>query len=519
MSEKSKKLDNRIIAAFIIFAVYVVLNLFFPRSGDDWAWGSKIGIDRLNSFFADYNGRYAGNLLVIALTRSRIAEVLCKAATMTLCCILPSYMIKSRELKYVALSTFMMFLIPKNVLAQTVVWTSGFTNYVPPIVMLAVYYLMIDNIFGREAPSYKPLLVPAAFLIGFVGTLFMENLTILYVFIGIVILVYTRIRFKKTPLVQVAFLIGSVGGTAAMFTNGAYLNISQSKDSYRSTALDSSLVETVSDNLTVLVREFVCYNPVMVALLSLLCAWLCYAAAKKEKLPCSVGKLKVTAGLNLASALLLVSLYFVYDRLITVTPFIGKRAKLYLIFIVVGIYCLTLIIELLIAVRDSGMRDRIMLLILSLGVMTAPLLIVKPLHARNLMPMYFMTVVLMIVLLKHIESLTPMSEVVSKGVCISSAAAAGASFLVLLSVYVPAMHYGEIRDKSAAIQNSRSNDGNLYICDIPNEGWLWMVNPFGDSLWELRYKQYNHLDESLKIKFVSYKKYEAWCKEHSIDFE
>ena len=72
MSEKSKKLDNRIIAAFIIFAVYVVLNLFFPRSGDDWAWGSKIGIDRLNSFFADYTALCRYELRGRIPARSRV---------------------------------------------------------------------------------------------------------------------------------------------------------------------------------------------------------------------------------------------------------------------------------------------------------------------------------------------------------------------------------------------------------------------------------------------------------------
>ena len=55
------------LAAF--FAVFSALAFLFPLSGDDWAWGSSIGMDRLHTLFRDYNGRYAGNLAALLLTR------------------------------------------------------------------------------------------------------------------------------------------------------------------------------------------------------------------------------------------------------------------------------------------------------------------------------------------------------------------------------------------------------------------------------------------------------------------
>ena len=55
-----------------IFIAFFVLCLLFPYTGDDWAWGTKIGINRLNNWFANYNGRYAGNLLVLLITKSKI---------------------------------------------------------------------------------------------------------------------------------------------------------------------------------------------------------------------------------------------------------------------------------------------------------------------------------------------------------------------------------------------------------------------------------------------------------------
>lgn len=44
----------------ICFFLIAALCWLFPYTGDDWAWGSQIGIERLKSGFANYNGRYVG---------------------------------------------------------------------------------------------------------------------------------------------------------------------------------------------------------------------------------------------------------------------------------------------------------------------------------------------------------------------------------------------------------------------------------------------------------------------------
>ncbi len=51
-----------------------------PLSLDDWAWGGKIGIERFETMFKGYNGRYLGNFLILAMSRSKILRV----AVMTL---------------------------------------------------------------------------------------------------------------------------------------------------------------------------------------------------------------------------------------------------------------------------------------------------------------------------------------------------------------------------------------------------------------------------------------------------
>lgn len=55
----------------------------FPYTGDDWAWGSQLGLDRLDNWFDNYSGRYFGNLIVLALTRSNILKAVVMAFCLT----------------------------------------------------------------------------------------------------------------------------------------------------------------------------------------------------------------------------------------------------------------------------------------------------------------------------------------------------------------------------------------------------------------------------------------------------
>lgn len=59
---------NPYLTLLIGVALLVMFAMSFPRL-DDLTWGSSMGLDRLRSWFAGYNGRYVGNIIVILLTR------------------------------------------------------------------------------------------------------------------------------------------------------------------------------------------------------------------------------------------------------------------------------------------------------------------------------------------------------------------------------------------------------------------------------------------------------------------
>ena len=112
-----------------LFAFLFLLTYYFPYSNDDWAWGSKTGLERLQNGFKDYNGRYLGNLLVILLTRSNIF----KALLMTITYFGIGYFIKKIVNKnsngVMIFSILMLFLVNRFVFRETIVNTSGFINY------------------------------------------------------------------------------------------------------------------------------------------------------------------------------------------------------------------------------------------------------------------------------------------------------------------------------------------------------------------------------------------------------
>ena len=63
------------------FVLLAVLCYLFPYTGDDWSWGSSVGIDRINAGFVDYGGRYFGYIIVLVLTRLRVLKAFVMAGT------------------------------------------------------------------------------------------------------------------------------------------------------------------------------------------------------------------------------------------------------------------------------------------------------------------------------------------------------------------------------------------------------------------------------------------------------
>lgn len=247
-----------VISQMFCFSFFSLLwHCCFPIPGDDWAWGSQIGLDRLENGFDNYNGRYAGNLLVLLLTRNKVLD----AAVMSFCFWASCRLClgSSTEHKGVLLpfAVILFFIMPTGLFRQTVVWTAGFCNYVPSGLCAVAYIVAIQSLFQGVFPRISRYLAPLFLLLGFAGGLFVENMTIFLLLLGVFVVVYSALRCKRIHPVSVAFLLGTLAACICMFSNSAYRSIAAGDDSYRTMAsgltslisLSITQLQTICDNL------------------------------------------------------------------------------------------------------------------------------------------------------------------------------------------------------------------------------------------------------------------------------
>ena len=205
--------DNKkyIIFTALAWALFAILIYLAPYTGDDWPWGSKTGKWRYDTWFEDYNGRFAGNLLVLALTRSEALQVFVISLSVLVIIFLPLLFAKKKSLSLLCVSSMLFLMMPHPIFVQSIMWTSGFTNYVPPIIFTLIYLILLKDVFENESPQYSLvqhiLLTAIAGGIGYVGALFMENVTIYNVIVGVGIIAYTLIKHKKVYPFHISYLI------------------------------------------------------------------------------------------------------------------------------------------------------------------------------------------------------------------------------------------------------------------------------------------------------------------------
>lgn len=230
----------------VLFFLVFTLCWIFPYTGDDWAWGSSIGIDRWNSWFQNYSGRYVGNMIVLILTRFRFL----RAAVMAVCMVGMSYMfVKISNCKhYISLFVIaLQFAAPKEILRQSIVWTSGFSNYVTSITLFILYIFLITCVFSdQNRLVVKSILL---FLLGYLSAMIVEHITIMQIIVGMGIVFWTWIKKWRHKSIYIFYLLGSVLGTITMFSNECYASAVAGTDGYRSIATSmSELCVKICDN-------------------------------------------------------------------------------------------------------------------------------------------------------------------------------------------------------------------------------------------------------------------------------
>ena len=228
------KRNKRIILYLLTVVLFGVFYYFLPFAGDDWAWGSDIGIDRLKNGFDGYNGRYLGNILIILATRSVIFKVLFCALIMFLLIFILNKIFdnlshcKGSTINYiVAFSSVLILVLPNQIsfgdlqpfqiFGSTVGWLSGFTNYVVPSVLILIFYYFVTSKGYENKAVYVLLIVD-----GVLSCLCVEHYTLFCLLFSLGVIAYRYYHYKRICKKSLFFFLGSLIGTAVMFSNSAY---------------------------------------------------------------------------------------------------------------------------------------------------------------------------------------------------------------------------------------------------------------------------------------------------------
>ena len=516
MKEKFKKIltpYTLICGLAILFFGY--LAFLFPYSGDDWAWGSIMGIERLEIFFDNYNGRYLGNFVVLAITRSKALKVVLMAISYFLSCWLCYKYSPSKKNATLLFAIFTFLLMPRTIFLQSVVWASGYANYVPSALLSVGYILIIRNITGQDAPKYPKLLFIATLIMGFCGAPFMENIALFNICLGIAVIGYCIIKFKKVYLTHISFLVGAVAGAVWMFSNTAYKSVATGEDTYRTAATGmEKILEQAEVNIKIICNNLVIENfvicIVITLLLSLLVADLFRNSQSKVK--------KYTAALMLV--INIVFLFFVVCKKLKTASYYACTDsfkffdELWFPIVTTCTLAITALIIVLLCVRKHE-RFSILLPLYCIPVVVAPLLVVTPIGPRCFYISYLLTMVFAAGIFGYLTKDIESESSKAKSICGALAIALLLQAIFYISVFVPIHKYDTKRNEFAKIQSENKED-TIVVCYLPNIGYVWCSSP-GKEPWPTRYKLFHEL-ENVPIKVVSPeemdKYYEEYMKTH-----
>lgn len=488
---KKKNNKKEIIFFCICFITLLAICYMIPYTHDDWTWASSEGINRLQCFFRDYNGRYFSNLIVIILTRSRILRAIFFALTISSIIILISKIVKTKLTPYIAI--LLMLFIPIGILRQGIVWTSGFVNYTFPVALLLLYYYIVNDIFSKKEIKISNKLIIPLLLMGVAISLIIEHVTIYNVLLAIGIPLYIFIKQKKINWPLIFYSIGSIIGTVIMFTNGAYLNIFNNNDTYR-TIEQSNIFKKVIDTYMVETKNFLVFDNTLINIFISICLLIIvYRFYLKNK--GKISKILKTI-LNISTFNIIGFLIYTFWKKIGGgNIFIYDSYTLFFESIISILYLLSILSITYISLNDKTNKKKIIFTVCSILVLTGPLLIVTPVSSRNFMPIYVLYILIACELFADISidikldiTLPLKSAIVILTLC----------FLVI---------YGfnfKIEKEMEKYINNNLSESKIILPVYMNSYYYHGSIPY-DEGFEMRYKDYYNIASDTDLEFIDYK--------------
>ena len=378
---KSTRKQHLVYCLFAVFYFWMAAQI--PYTHDDWDWGLDIGLHQL--IHATVNSRYAGNFFVVIMTRSELLKTFIMGSGYFLIPFCLSHFAaklipntsKNTKLMLFLLANCLLLTINRGIWCQTYGWVSGYANFVVSAVFMMLWINEIISVSDPDAACKKTSVTHLFlyFLLSVTSQLFLENLALFHVILGIFLCVYHYIQHRKIPGRILVMVIGSIIGLIIMFSSNLYgtlLSTGSAVGDYRQIPLlgDNSISQILMKTAESIINlgNGLYFNNYVLCLFILLC--LCRLISQRRNssnLPWGKGFVCC----NIVCAIVLTVLYFANNSQITIFNHMHALA-----FMVSLAFFLLATIELILLFKFESQKLRCLLIIwLSAPMLIAPLVV------------------------------------------------------------------------------------------------------------------------------------------------
>lgn len=499
------KKNNKILSKkksfmFILCILLLVLCYFFPYTHDDWAWGSVIGVKRLASLFKDYNGRWLGNIFVLLLTRSRVL----KASIMALVSIVIIKYIynisesKGNLSKYIVIVLFL--LMPLSVFAQGYAWVAGFTNYVIVMLLILVYINYNKNVILYNKKEYSNKYIIPFFILGCSASLFIEHVTIYNVLLSIFIVIIFKVIKKHFSKINLSYCLGTIIGAIIMFSNGAYGNVINNQDGYRSVSQGNIIFNSIQTYVKTLSKYLFLENHFLNIFVGFICLYLIYKYFEKIKNNDLLKKSAVVCISIFICCVLSLEFYTLCINNFNLSDFYIKA----LFSVIYTFYWIFIFVLLFIVIFDKKVKIKLIFYLISIALIAGPLLVVNPIGPRCFFPTYILFVLFGIELFNYafIDKINSVRNVIFIKYFI----------IIFISIYL--LIYGLAflveTHRNIYIKNNLDKT-DLVLPKVPFVEYMWNPNPGGKTFTD-RFKLFYGIEDDVNLYFTSYSEWLSYIK-------
>lgn len=471
----------------ILFLLIFILCFLFPYTGDDWAWGSSIGVDRWNSRFQNYSGRYVGNMIVLILTRFRVL----RALVMAVCLLAITYMIvKICDGKYAMafLIIGLLFAAPKPILRQSIVWTSGFSNYGISITLFLVYIFLITCVFGNQNQKKSRLLIRAAalFILGYLGAMVVEHITVMQIIVGGGIALAAWIKKKDDKVLYISYVTGSIIGAVTMFSNGCYTAAVAGTDNYRSIATSvRGLLNNIIVNYFDVIGKQMILDNILLELFTAVVITVLFV----QKMP----EWKENRGILEASVILIdVSAFYGLITRINTSWSQTYGVGRYVDGLVNIVFWLSLLLFTVFMGAEESKKVRMGMILLGIACADGCLLLVSPIGSRCFLACYILLIWYCMESLTMITYASNTEKMIEKISILTAGIIVGMNFAVYGSLYKQ-----DVQRLKVIRQADREGAKEVVVEELQYGDYLHYARL--DGIWQERYKMFYGISPELEI--------------------